>query len=63
MKECTIDFLMETTLINIYVLYYVKCYVFIIMSISVMLHELWCTVRDMLLGKCSIVIIGSDREP
>ena len=27
------------------------------MSISVMWHELWCTVRDMRLCKCSIIII------
>ena len=32
---------------------------FIIMSISVRLHELWCTVRDMCLRKCSIIIIIS----
>ena len=30
---------------------------FIIMSISVKRHELWCTVRDMRLSKCSIMII------
>ena len=30
---------------------------FIIMSISVTRHKLWCTVRDMRLGKCSIIII------
>ena len=30
---------------------------FIIISISVMRHELWCTVRDMRLSKCSIIII------
>ena len=30
---------------------------FIIMSISVKRHELWCTVRDMRLSKCSIIII------
>ena len=30
---------------------------FIIMSISVWLHKLWCPVRDMRLGKCSIIII------
>ena len=29
---------------------------FIIMSISVRRHELWCTARDMRLGKCSIII-------
>ena len=47
-------------------IYYVLCYVFsmlnftcmfIIMSISVMRHDLWCTVRDMRLSKCSITII------
>ena len=27
------------------------------MSISVKRHELWCTVRDMRLSKCSIIII------
>ena len=31
--------------------------VFIIMSISVKRHELWCTVRDMRLSNCSIIII------
>ena len=30
---------------------------FIIMSISVKRHELWCTFRDMRFGKCSITII------
>ena len=30
---------------------------FIIMSISVIRHELWCTVRDVHLGKCSSIII------
>ena len=30
---------------------------FIIMSNSVKRHELWCTVRDMRLSKCSIIII------
>ena len=30
----------------------------IIMSISVWQHELWCTVRDMRLGNCSIIIIN-----
>ena len=30
---------------------------FIIMPISVRGHELWCSVRDMRLGKCSIIII------
>ena len=30
---------------------------FIIMSISVKRQELWCTVRDMRLSKCSIIII------
>ena len=29
----------------------------IIMSISVKRHKLWCTVRYMRLGKCSIIII------
>ena len=29
----------------------------IIMSISVKRHKLWCTVRDMRLSKCSIIII------
>ena len=60
-RECTIDYLIETTCI-----YIVHSYVFnllnfmclfIIMSISVRLHELWCTVRDMRLCKCSIIII------
>ena len=31
---------------------------FIIMSISVRRHKLWCTVRDMRLSKCSIIIIS-----
>ena len=30
---------------------------FIIISISVKRHDLWCTVRDMRLCKCSIIII------
>ena len=30
---------------------------FIIMSISVMQNKLWCTVRDMCLSKCSIIIM------
>ena len=30
---------------------------FIIMSISVKRHELWCTVRDMRLSKCLIIMI------
>ena len=42
---------------------YFTC-LFIVMSISVKRHELWCTVRDMRLSKCSIIIIViiSDRE-
>ena len=30
---------------------------FIVMSISVRWHKLWCTVRDMHPSKCSIIII------
>ena len=59
-RECTIDYLIETTCIYICALiclYHVKFYVFIIMSISVKRHDLWCTVRHMRLGKCSIIII------
>ena len=40
--------------------YHVKFYVLIIMSISVKRHELWCTVRNIPLGKCSIIIIIFD---
>ena len=32
---------------------------FIIISISVKRHKLWCTVRDMRLNKCSIIILLS----
>ena len=61
MGECTIDYLMETTCIYI-LLYYVFDMVnfmclFIIMLISVKRHELWCTVEDIRLSKCSIIII------
>ena len=35
---------------------------FIIMSISVKRHEPWCTVRDMRLIKCSIIIIIIDQR-
>ena len=37
---------------------HVKFYVLIIMSISVMWHVLLCTVIDMHLGKCLIIIIS-----
>ena len=30
---------------------------FIVMSIGIRRHELWCTVGDMRLGKCSVIII------
>ena len=60
-RECTNDYLMETTCIYICA---ILCFnmlnfmcLFIIMSIIVMQHELWCTVRDMRLSKCSIIII------
>ena len=54
-RECMIDYLIEATCIYICTLLYflhVKFYVLIIMSISVRQHELWCSVRDMRLGKC-----------
>ena len=35
----------------------IKFYVLIIMSISVKQHYLWCTIRDMCLGKHSIFVI------
>ena len=60
----TIDYLIETTCINICALLCFKhvnlmC-MFIVMSISVRRHEIWCTVRDMRLSKCSIIIIISN---
>ena len=36
--------------------HHVRFYVLIIMSTSVKRHELWCTVGDMQLSKCSIII-------
>ena len=59
-RECTIDYLVEKTCIHICALlcfYHIKFYMFIIMSISVKRHELWFTVRDVCLSKCSIIII------
>ena len=58
-RECAIDYLIETTCICICALlcfYHVEFYVLIIL-ISVKRHKLWCTVRDMRLSKCSIIII------
>ena len=59
-RECTIDYLIETTCIYIcdYYVFNMLSFMclFIIMSISVKRHELWCTVRDMPLGKCSIIM-------
>ena len=59
-RDCTIDYLIETTCIYICALlcfYHVNFYVLIVMSITVKQHELWRTVRDMRLSKCSIIII------
>ena len=59
-RECMIDYFIETACIYICALlcsYHVKCYVLIIMSICAKRQELWRTVRDMRLGKCSIIII------
>ena len=59
-RKCLVDYFMERTCMYICALlcfYHVKFYVLIIMSVSVRRHELWCTVRDLRLGKCSIIII------
>ena len=61
-RECTIDYLIQTTCIYICVfnMLHFMC-LFTIMSISVKQHELWCTVRDICLSKCSIIIILNPR--
>ena len=59
------DYLIETTCIYICALfcsYHTNFYVFIIMSINVKQHELWCTARDMRLNKCSVIAIISSTE-
>ena len=59
-RECTIDYLIETTCIYICALlcfYHVIFYVLIIMLISVKRHELSCAVRDMRTSHYSIIII------
>ena len=56
-----IDYVIETTCIYIcaIICFYMLNFtcLFIIMSISIIRHELWCTVRDMRLSKCSIINI------
>ena len=59
-RECMIDYLIETTCIYIYLCFIMLHFMclFISMSNSVRQHKLWCTVRDMHLSKCSIIIIN-----
>ena len=61
-RYCMTDYFIEITciyacaLLCFLIMLNFMC-LFIIMSIIVMRHELWCTVRSMRLSKCSIIII------
>ena len=65
-RECMIDYLIETTCIYIcallcFMMFSVMC-LFIIMSISVERHKLWCTVRDMCLTKTVQLLLSFCRR-